>query len=246
MGFVDIHSHVLPNMDDGARDFGQALKMLRMAWEEGISHIIATPHYKQGRYPARRQIVLEQMEQLQEAAMESGIPVQIHPGTEIFYHSELDERLEQGKLWTLNGTDYLLVEFLPLEEYSSIRNAADDLLGLGYRPVLAHVERYGCLLKDAEKVRELKAMGCRIQVNAGSIAGDFGYLTGRFTRELVKKELVDYLGTDAHDLKRRRPSMKKCAAYLYKKCSQEYANALLFENAMSDLLTEPALGLEIG
>lgn len=236
MGFVDIHAHILPGMDDGARSLEEALGMLGMAWEEGISDIIATPHYKQGRYHARRQTVLEQMELLQEAAMEEGIPVRLHPGTEIFYRGGLEEKLDRGALWTLNGTEYVLVEFLPPEEYSYIRNSLDSLLGMGYRPVLAHAERYRCFLKDAEKIGEIRKMGCRIQVNAGSVVGEFGYSAGRFVRGLIRKQMADYLGTDAHDLRGRSPAMKKCAAYLYRKCSKEYADALLFGNAVSDLL----------
>lgn len=246
MGFVDIHSHILPGMDDGARDLEQSLQMLHMAWKEGISHIIATPHYKRGKFPAQRQTVLEQAERLREAARERGIPVHIYCGTEIFYHSELEERLDSRKLWTLNGSEYVLVEFLPLEEYFYIRNAVDNLLGMGYRPVLAHAERYQCFLKDTEKVEEIKGMGCRIQVNAGSVAGKSGHVAGRFVKGLIHKELVDYLGTDAHDLKKRRPAMNQCAAYLYKKCSREYADALLYGNAMSELLGDCAYGLETG
>lgn len=236
MGFVDIHSHILPGMDDGARDLDEALGMLDMAWKEGISDIIVTPHYKQGRYHARRQAVMEQLERLREAAVEQGIPLRLHPGTEIFYRGGLEEKLDRGALWTLNGTEYVLVEFLPLEEYSYIRNSLDGLLGMGYRPVLAHAERYRCLLKNAERIRQIRDMGCRIQINAGSIVGDFGRPASRFVRELLRKQMADYLGTDAHDLRKRRPAMKKCAVYLYRKCSPEYADALLFGNAVSDLL----------
>lgn len=245
MGFVDIHSHILPYMDDGAQDFDQALQMLDMAWEEGITHMIATPHYKQGRYRADTQAVLQQVEELQGMAQDQGIPVQIYPGTEVFYRGGLEEKLDRGKLWTLNGTEYVLVEFAPLEEYSYIRNAVDEMLGMGYKPVAAHVERYRCFLRDADRVRELKTMGCRIQVNSGSVAGEFGYLSGRFTRGLIQKELVDYLGTDAHDLNKRRPLMKKCAEFLLKKCSQEYAYALLFGNAMTDLLPDESTDAEM-
>lgn len=242
MGFVDIHSHILPYMDDGAKNLEQSLQMLSMAWEEGISHMIATPHYKRGRYRAGRSEVLEQVKQLQEAAQEQNIPLRIYPGTEIFYHGDLEDRLDRGSLWTLNGTRYILVEFGPMEEYFYIRNAVDDILGMDYRPVLAHVERYRCFLKDAERVREISSMGCRVQVNAGSIVGQFGYSAGRFVRGLIQKGLVDYLGTDAHDLRKRRPAMKKCAAYLYEKYDREYADALLFGNAMSELLTDRSFG----
>ncbi len=238
MGFVDIHSHILPGMDDGAQDLEQALQMLEWASREGTSHMIATPHYKQGKYRAAKHSVLERIRLLQEAAREQGIPIRIYPGTEILYHGELEEKLDRGELCTLNGSEYALIEFLPLEEFYYIRNAADQLLGMGYRPVLAHVERYRCFLKDADRVREIKDMGCRIQVNAGSVTGQFGGSAKRFVRKLIQEQIVDYLGTDTHDLKKRNPAMKACAEYLYQKCSRWYADAILFENAMSELLTD--------
>ncbi len=238
MGFVDIHSHILPEMDDGAQDLRQALQMLEKASGEGISHMIATPHYKQGKYRANSRTVLERTKLLQEAARKQGIPIRLYPGTEILYHGELEEKFDRGELCTLNHSEYALIEFMPLEEFHYIRNAADQLLGMGYRPVLAHVERYRCLLKDADKVREIKGMGCRIQVNAGSVTGQFGRPARRFVRKLIQAELVDYLGTDAHDLNKRAPLMNGCAEYLYQKCSRGYADALLFENAMSELLTD--------
>lgn len=236
MGFVDIHSHILPGMDDGAGSLEESLKMLRIARAEGIADIIATPHYKSGRYRADSREISRAVEMLQKAAATEGIAVRIHPGTEIYYHSELEDKLTSGALHTLNHTDFLLTEFSPFDDYSYVRNGTEAILGMGYIPVLAHVERYQCLLQDAERVQELKDRGCYIQVNASSIAGEYGFAAKRFTRKLLKKQLIDFVGTDAHNTDKRRPAMKKCADILYRKCSREYADAVLFENARSHLL----------
>lgn len=238
MGFVDIHSHILPGIDDGAGSMEQALEMLRIAQSEGITDIIATPHYKSGRYKADSREVSRLLEKLQRAAEEESIAVRLYPGTEIYYHSELEERLDSGNLHTMNYTDFVLVEFSPFEDYGYIRNAAEDILSMGFVPVMAHVERYQCLLKDEERVQELKDMGCCIQVNASGIVGDYGLAAKRFTRKLLKKQLVDYVGTDAHNTDKRKPAMQKCADILYKKCSREYADAVLYENSRHDLLEE--------
>lgn len=238
MGYVDIHTHVLPGLDDGSRDMEQSLEMLRIARAEGITDIIATPHYKRGSFRGDREEVSRGLERLRRAARNEGLKLRIYPGTEIYYHSELEEKLERGEILTLNHTDYVLVEFSPFENYFYIRNAAEDILGMGYRPVLAHVERYRCLLKEAEKVLELKAMGCDIQVNAASVTGDCGLAAKRFVRNLLKKKLVDYLGTDAHNTGGRRPAMKKCAEILYKKYDGEYAEAVLEGNARRRLLEQ--------
>ncbi len=236
MEIVDIHSHILPGVDDGSQTVEQSLEMLRMAEREGITHMFATPHYKQGRYPADKGVLEQRLRALKEQAAENDIAVRLFLGTEILFHSGLEKKLAGGELCTMNRSGYLLTEFLPIEAFPYIKNAAEELLGIGYRPILAHVERVLCLSEDMERVRELKAMGCGIQVNSGSVAGDAGWKAGHFTRRLLKEELVDYLGTDAHDLKHRKPVMQKCASYLYKKCSRRYAEAVLFENARKNLL----------
>lgn len=237
MGYVDIHSHILPHLDDGAVDMDQSIEMLRIAEREGITHMIATPHYKSGRFRADSAEVLMTLQELQEEASEAGIHIKLYPGTEIFYHSDLEQRLEQGHLHTLNDTEYLLVEFSPFEAYGYIRNAADDILSMGYHPVLAHVERYECLLGHADKIQELKDMGCGIQVNAGSVAGDYGFAAKRFTGALLKKQLIDYLGTDAHNTGKRSPFMGKCAKIICRKCGEHYAEQILEGNALRDFLS---------
>lgn len=235
MGFIDIHSHILPGVDDGSRSMEESLEMLRIAEAEGVSCMIATPHYKQGRYRADKKELLDRLKMLREEAQQECIGIRLHLGTEIFYRAGLEEKLMRQELGTLNDTDFLLVEFSPFEEYLYIRNAMEELLGMGYCPVAAHVERYQCLVKDATRAAQLRDMGCRIQVNTGSITGENGLGARRFVWKLLKRELVDYLGTDAHNTKTRRPAMRRCAELLYKKCSREYAEKLLFENAAREL-----------
>lgn len=238
MGYIDMHSHILPHLDDGARDMEDTLKMLQIAYQDGITHIIATPHYKSGRYPADAKRLRDILHKVQQAAKEQNIPITLYAGNEIFYNSELEEKFQSGALSTMNGTQYVLIEFSPFESYIYIRNAMEDIFGMGYTPILAHAERYQCMCKDSSCVKELKAMGCEIQVNAGSVAGDNGWKVKCFVRKLLKEELVDYIGTDAHNTASRKPAMKKCAAYLYKKCERSYAEALLYGNAKARLLEQ--------
>lgn len=236
MSYVDVHSHILPHLDDGSKNMDETLRMLEIAADEGISAIIATPHYKSGRYPADPDRILHTLHQVQQVADAHGIPITLYPGNEIYYNSELEEKFETGRLCTLNDSEYVLVEFSPFEQYTYIRNAMEDIMGLGYIPVLAHVERYQCICKDASLVEELRAMGCQIQVNASSVAGENGFATTRFVHKILKKHLVDYIGTDAHNTEKRRPAMEKCANYLYKKLDADYADELLFLNAEHFLL----------
>lgn len=234
---IDIHSHILPDVDDGARNRNESLEMLRIAQEEGITDIIVTPHYQSGRFFTPGDVIQEKVRELQSLASHDQITIRLYPGTEIYYRSGLEERLDQGQLAALNGSLFLLIEFSPIEEFVYIRNAISELISIGYFPILAHVERYQCLRTDISRVRELHSMGCGIQANAGSISGKYGFQTKRYLHKLLKEQLIDYVGTDAHNADRRAPEMKRCAELLYRKYGDEYAESILYQNALKNLLT---------
>lgn len=140
------------------------------------------------------------------------------------------ELLKQGKAGTLAGSDYILTEFSPDEEWAYIRNCLYDLLCEGYRPIVAHTERYRNVVKDFNRVEELKDMGCRIQINAGELPGLLGGQLKRTARSLIKEELADLIGTDAHRAEGDRSvSMAEGASWLQRHCSPEYAARLLYK-----------------
>ncbi len=234
---TDIHCHILPGIDDGSKDIATTIDMLKIARSEGITRIIATPHYRSGRFPVRRERQLQLLAEVQQLADELGIDVSLYLGNEIYYRSELEEKLTSGSLSTMNNTEYILIEFSPTEAFLYIRNAVDDVLSLGYTPIIAHIERYQCICKKPEYAKELKSMGCEIQVNAASILGETGFACKRFTHALLKQQLVDYVGTDAHSPNGRKPAMRRCAELLYKKYERAYVDALLSDNAAKRLNT---------
>ena len=238
MKYIDIHCHILPRVDDGSQDMETTLEMLRIAEREGITDIIVTPHYRSGRFRGERSVTDRRLAEVRESMAEEGICINLYPGCEIYYRSELEEKLESGTLSTMNDTEYVLVEFSPLEDYMYIRNAMEELLGIGYTPILAHAERVQCMVKKPEHVRELKNMGCDIQVNAASVTGDIGFRCKRFAHKILKEELVDYIGTDAHNTDKRKPAIKKCADLLYRKYDRDYADAILYKNAAERLLSK--------
>lgn len=227
---IDIHSHILPGIDDGAENIEMSLSMLKIAAEDGIRQIILTPHNKPGRHNAGKERMDALTLQLEQLCKEQRIPIQLHIGNELYYRSELPEKIKNGKALPLAGSSYLLVEFNPMDDYDYIRNGLYQLMAEGYRVILAHGERYGCLTNKLEHFEELIGMGSYIQLNAGSIMGDYGYGTKKFTRQLLKKEMVHFIATDAHNNKKRAPYIKECAAYLEKKYGRDYAALLLHDN----------------
>ena len=236
--YIDIHSHILPELDDGAQGMAQAREMLKIAYENHISVIIATPHNKANRHNPSRNTIECRAADLQRYADESSYNIQIYTGTEFFYRSELAELLNQQEVCTMAGTSYVLVEFSPLDNYAYIRDGLYNLLAAGYRPIIAHIERYQCVMKDQRLVDELIDMGCFAQVNAGSILGKFGFHTKSDTKKLLKNGRVHFIASDAHNDKERAPELELCARKLYRIYAKAYIDDLLFQNAKKLIANE--------
>lgn len=228
--YIDIHSHILYGVDDGAQSFEESMEMLRLAFRDGIRQIILTPHNK----PMRNNVIPEQMaemrERLQNQAKKEGMEITLYLGNEIYYRSSLLEDVEEGKAVTMTGSAYTLIEYNPMEAYAGIRKGMYETLSGGLIPILAHVERYDCLMHETGYVKELVDMGCFIQVNAGSIMGEFGLSTRLMVRKLLKQRLVHFVATDAHNTGKRKPCLSASAEYVAAKYGTEYQRQLFYEN----------------
>ncbi|HBA69427.1 MAG TPA: hypothetical protein DCZ40_08740 [Lachnospiraceae bacterium] len=231
-GYIDIHSHILPGIDDGAKNFEMSMEMLRIAEKSGIRSIILTPHHKPMRRNAGPESIKELMGQLNEAMHREGMDIRLYAGNEFYYSSETVRVLEEKRGCTMAGSGYVLVEFGPMDNLDYIRGGIYQILSAGYCPVLAHVERYESVCAKAEHVKDLAAMGCYIQVNAGSVMGQFGMETKQFARKLLKYRMVHFVATDAHDNRKRMPALSECARYLERKYGKEYMEELLRINPM--------------
>ena len=158
---VDIHTHILPGIDDGAKNWDMCLKMINRSWDFGVRKIIATPHY----LPWRNVTPADKIQQLcreaeEKAKSKLGKPMKIYPGSELYYHSELIDKLDEGKVLTLAGSRYILVEFGMDVPYRELYQGLSRLRMEQYHPILAHVERYRCLrkpgrLEEVKKKQEL-------------------------------------------------------------------------------------------
>lgn len=233
---TDMHCHILPGVDDGSHDMEESLDMLRIARKSGIDRMILTPHYKASHHNASPDTLRKRLALLRAEAKKVGINVELALGNEVLYFSDFLEAYYAGRILTLNGTDRLLTEFHPTADYMYVRNAMDELIGAGFIPVLAHLERVECLVSVPERVFELRDIGCEMQMNAADYMGAMGRRVRRFLQELLDKEAVDYLGTDAHDRKTRTPDVRKCLGDLYERYDDEYVRSIAYMNA--DLIFE--------
>lgn len=228
--FTDIHTHILPGVDDGAKDKDISMEMLRMAWKDGIRRIVLTPHNKPSRRNVSFKTIQKLSEQLLEEARQEGMEFTFCPGNEIYYRSDMIGDLEEGRACTMADTSYVLVEFNPMDDFDYIRNGIYQVLAAGYRPIIAHVERYSCMLSKLSRVEELKNMGCYIQVNAGSIMGQYGFSVKQMTKKILKQQLIHFVASDAHDTNKRAPRLSDCAKYVAKKFGESYSDKIFLEN----------------
>ncbi|NLP34799.1 MAG: hypothetical protein GX359_06320 [Clostridiales bacterium] len=233
--FIDIHSHILPGVDDGARDMYEAMQMLSIAYEQGIRMIIATPHYSTSRKERTAEELKEIAQEVSWLAQQAGMDMQIILGNELMYSMDLVVALDKGEALTIDGTRYILLEFLPSISKQEISYAISQCIYSGYIPILAHAERYRCLRAKPERVGELIRLGAYIQLNLSSLEG--GIISSRvhFMRKLLKNKWVHFLGTDSHGVKDRSPLVEKAIRYLRRNYGEEMVRQLLWENPMTML-----------
>ena len=235
---IDIHSHILPGVDDGADSFEMSMRMLKCAADDGISGMILTPHNKPWHTKIDHTGMRARVDQLQKRLCQEGLAIKLYTGSELYYRGGLAEELDQGAVETLADSQYVLVEFDPLADYDYIRNGIYALLSGGYYPIAAHTERYRNVCCKTNGIIELTDMGCFIQVNAGSIMGKYGSGTKFLTRKMLKEDLVHFIATDAHDLYKRNPCLSQCAQYIGKKYGESSAKRLFYDNPMCVLRGE--------
>lgn len=226
--FIDIHNHTLFGVDDGAKTLEESLKLLSDAKRQGAESVILTPHYRHGMfdYPLKR--IQAHFEELTAASADIGI--QLHLGCEYHVNRDMIDAFRTGRCLTLAGGDYVLTEYSQVSEYSFIIEQTQHLLSCGYFPVIAHVERYACLLKKPVLCAELSNMGAMIQINADSVLGLDGRAAEKFCKKLLKHEWADVIASDTHDRKERACHMAECQALVTKKYGSEYAHILFAAN----------------
>lgn len=228
---IDIHAHILPGIDDGARNIEESIEMAAMAVSQGIKTIIATPHYyRRGNRKDYRKIYEETKRQIQKAIPE----LSLFLGQELYYHEELEDRLLSGQALTLSGTRYVLVEFDTRISYSQMSRAVRSLAGFGYIPVLAHIERYECLREEGA-LSKLHRLGAMFQMNYESLTGRWYEADIRWCRKQIKEKNIHFLGTDMHRKDYRPPEIKKAIAWLERHTDAAYAAEITRKNAMDIL-----------
>ncbi len=239
MYYLDMHCHILPGVDDGSKDINTSIQMLDHAYEEGIRAMILTPHYHGGYVETKRAVIDEIFAELEELSNRRHPDLKLFIGNEIYYYPSVPEWIEEGRVHTLADSNYVLLEFSTRAEKRELNEAVQNLCNNGYYPVLAHVERYDCLVKEPSYVGYLIDGGAYIQVNSATVIGEGGMRIKHFLKKLLKEEWIHFIGTDAHSMRSRKPDMAECADYICRKCSERYAAQLLYANAVNIINNRP-------
>ena len=228
--YIDMHCHILPGVDDGASSVEEMEKMLLLAYKEGIRCIIATPHHHPKRGHEKPELLKKRLKLVRIAAKKIDENFRVYLGTEIFFGQDIPEKILKGEVLKMNNREVVLLEFSPSDEFDYIYQGIQQVQAAGTEVILAHCERYQCLIDDFELVEQLHKMGTLFQINANSITNK---RTRKFIRKLMDADYVFGVGTDAHDSRVRPPKIQEAAQYVTKKYGKDYTRRIFFSNAAS-------------
>jgi protein-tyrosine phosphatase len=227
---IDIHTHILPGVDDGVKTEQEAIEFARLAVQDGTRTIVATPHCREGFYFLRREEVLDRVEKLRGVIAAAGVDVEIVPGAEVHLCPDLVARIRDGRAPTLADNGRTLLLELSLTQYPvDIENIVFQLKLAGIVPIFAHPERVRYFQDDVSRYEAVVRLGAYGQITSGSITGKFGSSVEEFSEELLRKRLVHVLASDAHNIRGRPPILGSALDVMVPMLGEEVALAMANE-----------------
>jgi len=225
---IDLHAHILPNLDDGPRGWHESLEMCRMAFDDGIRTLVATPHTLNGVYSNSSAKIKEQTLSLQALLHKEGIPLTIIPGSDVRIYPALTSLIENGEALTVNDNKrYIILELPDLFPLPAVKRLILDLIGRGITPVISHPERVSQIQQDSAAIYELLEEGALSQVTAMSVTGEFGKGVKGFVEKMLKYDMVHIIATDCHDVVRRPPILSGAVEMASRIVGREKALAMV-------------------
>jgi protein-tyrosine phosphatase len=228
--FVDIHCHLLPGIDDGAKSWDETAEMARMAVADGITAVIATPHQLGSYSHNRGSDIRARVEQLNHELTMRGIPLEVAPGADVRIEVDMLARLRSGHVLTLADKGKHVLLELPHELYFPLDEVLDQLHRHHLTGILSHPERNQGLLKQPQLIQPLVERGCLMQVTAGSLLGAFGPASQQMAQWMVEQRLAHFLATDAHGPRSRRPLLQRAYGRTCELAGVDVAQRICCEN----------------
>lgn len=244
---IDIHSHILPGLDDGAPDLKTALKMGRLALKDGITTVIATPHCHDGIHNCRKEAIIAACERFNRELVDRDVPLTILPGAEIHLTPELLDAFCRDELLTLNNSGSVILLELPQRFIAeAVVRVIKQLKEKGVQTIIAHPERNLTVQGRSGVLTELTFAGAMLQITAGSLTGSLGRPVMVHTEKIVKMADVHFLASDSHSPRKRPPGMTKAVKKLSTMIGSERADEIVFENPKALLSIIPIVSAECG
>lgn len=238
---ADIHTHILPGVDDGSPDMDTSMHMIDIAYSEGTRRLFLTPHYMSGHNDYEPESLRPRFAEIEQEVKRNYPDLELYLGSEVYYTPGVVEDLRSGKIETMAGSRYLLVEFSPRDSFGKIYQAAREITNAGYRLLVAHVERYHCLEKNRDHLDMIADMGTYFQTNASALVrgeGKAPSTVSRWNRKMVIENRITFLGSDAHDMRYRAPRVSGAAEWIRRK-NPAIADRLIWINSQAIIDDRP-------
>lgn len=233
---VDIHSHILNNIDDGSKSITESINMLKGLYENGVTDVILTPHYVMDSFYQNSIETKEKLfNKLKEEIKKNNIPINIYLGNEIYIDKDIKDKINKEAL-PLNNSNYILLEFPMNGIYNNSYGIISGLMERGYKVILAHPERYLTVKEDIKVLDEYKEMGVLFQSNIGSYFGDYGKTAKKTFKKLLKMKYISFIGTDSHSQNYNFKNIEKFRKKLSKVVDKNYLNDILEGNAKRNFI----------
>jgi len=242
---IDIHAHILPGVDDGAKNWDQSLEMAQLAVQDGIRIIVATPHLFKGRtidlsQLNDKEIILQHVAQLRHKLYEAKIPLEIIPGCDFPLGVESLQLLAEGRALTINDANrYLLLELPDTSLPPALEEICFHLQSQGITPIITHPERHLIIQEMPHKLKRLIELGCLVQMTGNSLTGWFGRRVKKISRQLIKLGYVHLLATDAHSPKGRPPLLSQAVTELSRLVGENRSRAMVHDIPEKIIAGEP-------
>ena len=232
---VDIHTHILNNIDDGSKSLNESISILKQYEKEKIDKIVLTPHYiENSEYSVQNEEKRKKFELLKEEVKRQNINVELFLANEVYLSNNILTLLKEDKIMTINNSRYLLIEFPMVNEDPNALNIIYNLKLSGITPVIAHPERYIYVQENIDKVLEYINLGALLQVNKGSLFKKYGKDAYKTVKKLIKRKLVYFIASDVHSMNGIY-STKKTIKKLKKITSKDYIKEVLEKNGLNVL-----------
>lgn len=236
---IDVHSHILPTVDDGAEDMEEAIEMARIYVENGVEKVLATPHFIEGTNSSTKERNLIILDKLNEAICNNGINLKVYLGNEIYVTMDAFKYIKDGIISSLNSSRYLLLEFPMFDIPLYIEELIYELLLKGYIPIIAHPERNAKIIEDPNILYNLITKGALAQLNLPSLEGKYGDEIKSTGEILIKHNMIHVVGTDAHSAHGRSPKTSNGIRILKELVDQKTFNRISNINGQCILDNKP-------